>query len=107
MSFAVLAGAVLAGAALAVAGCSKKAVRKRIGDAAAVEVVTTPALPNGGDGGVHGATSEEIEPNDGDDVATVLALGATVRGKIDPDPDVDLYRIDVTQAGSLSVMASG
>jgi hypothetical protein len=107
MSFAVLAGAVLAGAALAVAGCSKKAVRKRIGDAAAVEVVTTPALPNGGDGGVHGATSEEIEPNDGDDVATVLALGATVRGKIDPDPDVDHYRIDVTQAGSLSVMASG
>lgn len=86
------------------AGCGKKPARKRTGDAAAVEVVTTPALPNGGP---RGASSEEIEPNDGDDVATVLLLGATVHGKIDPEPDVDHYRIDVTQAGSLSVMASG
>jgi len=87
------------------AGCNKKPTRKRTGDAAAVEVVTTPALPDGGVRG--GPTTEEVEPNDGDDVATVLALGATVRGKIDPDADVDHYRIDVTQAGTLSVMASG
>jgi hypothetical protein len=102
------AGAAPALAAIAVAsamvGCGKKAAHKRSGDAAAVEVVTTPALP---DGGVHGGpASEEIEPNDGDDVATVLALGATVHGKIDPDSDVDRYRIDVTQAGALAVMAS-
>lgn len=89
----------------ATAGCSKKAARKRTGGAAAVEVVTTPVLTDGGVRG--GPATEEVEPNDGDDVATVLPLGATVRGKIDPDPDVDHYRIDVTQAGALSVMASG
>jgi hypothetical protein len=92
-------------AACAGLGCGKKAAHKRSGDAAAVEVVTTPALPDGGVPG--GPASEEIEPNDGDDVATVLALGATVRGKIDPDTDVDRYRIDVTQPGALSVMATG
>ncbi len=103
------AGAIPALAAIAAAcaavGCGKKAAHKRGGDAAAVEVVTTPALPDGGVGG--GPASEEIEPNDSDDVATVLALGATVHGKIDPDTDVDRYRIDVTTAGALSVMVSG
>jgi hypothetical protein len=96
--------AVLAIAACAAAGCNKKSVHRRTGDAAAVEVVTMPPLP---DGGAGGSASEEIEPNDGDDVATVLALGATVHGKIDPDTDVDHYRIDVTQAGALSVMVAG
>jgi hypothetical protein len=91
-------------ALVACAGCSNKPTHKRTGDAAAVEVVTSPALP---DAGVHGATSDEIEPNDGDDVATTLALGATVRGAIDPDGDVDHYRIDVAQAGALSVMVDG
>lgn len=86
------------------AGCNKKSVHRRTGDAAAVEVVTMPPLP---DGGAGGSASEEIEPNDGDDVATVLALGATVHGKIDPDTDVDHYRVDVTQAGALSVMVAG
>jgi hypothetical protein len=95
---------VLAIAACATAGCNRKSVHRRTGDAAAVEVVTMPPLPDGGTGG---AASEEIEPNDGDDVATVLALGATVHGKIDPDTDVDHYRIDVTQAGALSVMVAG
>ena len=86
------------------AACNKKSVHRRTGDAAAVEVVTMPPLP---DGGASGTASDEIEPNDGDDVATVLALGATVRGKIDPDADVDHYRIDVTQAGALAVMVTG
>jgi hypothetical protein len=99
-----LAIAALALAACAGAGCNKKSVHRRTGDAAAVEVVTMPPLP---DGGAGGAATEEIEPNDGDDVATVLALGATVHGKIDPDTDVDHYRIDVTQAGALSVMVAG
>jgi hypothetical protein len=95
----VRAAALLA--LVACAGCGKTPTHKRTGDASPVEVVTTPALP---DAGVHGGTSDEIEPNDGDDVATTLALGATVHGTIDPDTDVDHYRIDVPQAGALSVM---
>src|SRR5262249_7788667 len=94
--------AVLVIASCSCSGCSKKSVHRRTGDAAAVEVVAMPALPDGG----SGAASDEIEPNDGDDVATVLLLGATVRGKIDPETDVDHYRIDVTQTGALSVMVS-
>jgi hypothetical protein len=90
---------IIAGSA---AGCGKKAKRKRMGDAAAVEVVATPGPLDGG-----GTMAEEVEPNDGHDVASVLALGATVHGKIDPDNDADHYRIDVTQAGELSVMVSG
>ena len=54
-----------------------------------------------------GTVSDEVEPNDGNEVATVLPLGATIHGKIDPDTDVDRYRIDVTQAGALSVMVDG
>jgi len=93
----------LAVASGASAGCRQKAVHKRAGDAAPVEVVTTPGLP---DGGTRGAVSDEVEPNDRDDAATALALGATVHGKIEPDTDVDRYRIDVTAAGALSVMVS-
>lgn len=96
--------AIALGAALAAAGCGKKAAHRQAGDAAAVEVVTAPVAP---DGGAPGTVSDEIEPNDGDEVATVLPLGATVHGKIDPDTDVDRYRIDVTQAGALSVMVDG
>ena len=87
------------------AGCGKKSTHKRPGDARAVEIVTTPLLPDASVPG--GPAAEEIEPNDGDDVATVLGIGATAHGKIDPDSDVDHYRIDVTQAGALSVMVDG
>lgn len=97
--------AVLASAGIAAVGCSKKAVRKRTGDAAPVEVVAMMAVPDRGTR--DGMMTEEIEPNDGDDVATVLGLGATVHGKIDPDSDVDRFRIDVTAAGTLSVMVLG
>jgi hypothetical protein len=95
--------AVVAAIACAASGCNRKSVHRRTGDAAPVEVVAMPPLPDGGAGGA----SDEIEPNDGADVATVLGFGATVRGKIDPDADVDHYRIDVTQAGALSVMVNG
>lgn len=91
-------------AALAACGCGKKPTHRQAGDAAAVEVVTAPVVP---DGGAPGTVSDEVEPNDGDEVATVLPLGATMHGKIDPDTDVDRYRIDVTQAGALSVMVDG
>ena len=89
--------------AVASAGCGKKATHHQAGDAAAVEVVTTPALPDAGAPG----SSDEVEPNDSDEVATVLAPGATVHGRIDPESDVDRYRIDVTAAGALSVMLDG
>jgi hypothetical protein len=82
-------------------GCGKKPTHHRDRDAAPVEVVTAPVQL---DGGGRGAASEEIEPNDSDEVATVLALGAMVHGKIEPDADVDRYRIDVAQAGTLSVI---
>lgn len=98
------AAAAVAAAVLAAAGCGRKVTHRQVGDAAAVEVVTAP-VP--GDGGAHGAVSEEVEPNDSSEIATVLALGATVHGRIDPDADVDRYRIDVTQAGALSVMVDG
>jgi hypothetical protein len=101
----VVAIAALAGAACGEAGCGKKTTHRRVGDAAAVEVVTAP--PASPDGGTAGPSSDEIEPNDSDEVATVLAIGATVHGRIDPDADVDRYRIDVTAAGALSVVVEG
>jgi hypothetical protein len=58
------------------------------------------------DASVSGPTGDEVEPNDTDDTATPITLGSTMRGKIDPDTDVDRYRIAVTEAGALSVMVS-
>jgi len=82
----------------AFAGCGKSR-QKRSNDAAPVEVITAP-IPTDAAGG---ATTDEVEPNDGDDVATPLSLGATVRGRIDPDTDADHYRIDVVEAGALAL----
>jgi hypothetical protein len=70
----------------------------------AFEIVTKPVLL---DGGAGPSASDEVEPNDGEDVATPLALGATLRGKLDADGDVDMYRIEVAQAGALSVSVTG
>jgi hypothetical protein len=70
-----------------------------------IEIVNQPQLPDAG-GGKTGPTVDEIEPNDGDDVATPLALGGTVRGKIEPDTDVDHYRIDVDKPGALSLLTT-
>jgi hypothetical protein len=91
-------------AVVAACGCGKRPAHRQAGDAAAVEVVTAPVAP---DSGSPGTVSDEVEPNDGNEVATALPLGAAVHGKIDPDTDVDRYRIDVTQAGALSVMVDG
>jgi hypothetical protein len=88
---------------LGIAACRGGGKQHREGSAAPVEVVNQPI-----DGrGAAGPTGDEIEPNDGVDNATPLALGATMRGRIDPDSDVDHYRIDVGQAGALAVMLSG
>ncbi|MGN6110354.1 MAG: hypothetical protein ACTHU0_34945 [Kofleriaceae bacterium] len=94
--------ATLAIVAAAAAGCGGKKRQKRTGDAAPVEVITEPNLSGGSAAG--GATeSDEKEPNDEPDTATALAPGSTVRGRIEPDTDVDHYRIEVAQAGALVV----
>lgn len=101
---AALAPALALAACAGLAGCGKKPTHHRANDAAAVEVVTAPAVP---DGGLAATATEEVEPNDSDEVATVLAPGTQVHGKIDPDSDVDRYRIDIAQAGTLAVMVEG
>ncbi len=85
-------------------GGSKKPHRE--GSAAPVVIVNQPQLPDAG-GGKAGSVTEEIEPNDSDDVATPLPMGGTVRGKIEPETDADHYKLDVDQAGALAVMVSG
>jgi len=95
----LLAIAVLA------SGCGGRKRQKRTGDAAPVELIPTPNVADGGAG--KGPTSEEQEPNEGQDVATPLALGAAVVGKIEPEHDVDYFRIDVTAAGALAIDIPG
>jgi hypothetical protein len=63
-------------------------------------------LVSGSDAAVTGPSGDEVEPNDTDDTATPLAIGAMVRGKIEPETDIDRYRIMVTEAGALSVVVS-
>ena len=91
-------------ALVVVAGCGGRKRQKRTGDAAPVELIQTPAP---GSGKAKGPTSEEQEPNEGEDVATPLALGASVVGRISPETDVDHYRIDVTTAGALAIELPG
>jgi hypothetical protein len=70
-----------------------------------VEVVNQPQFPDAGGRG-SGASGDEIEPNDGDDVATPFPLDSTMRGKLDTETDVDHFRIDVDKAGALSLMVN-
>lgn len=91
----------LAVVVLAVAACScgnKK--QKRAGDAAPVEIVQQPA---GNDAGAGGATGDEVEPNDGEEVATPLPLGTTLRARIEPETDADFYKLELVDPGALSV----
>lgn len=85
---------------LALGACGKKR-QARTGDAAPVELVSTAVLADGG--AAQAAEIEEKEPNDGPDTATALAPGGTARGALDPEADADYYRIEVAQAGALSV----
>ena len=85
------------------AACGGKKKQKRTSDAAPVVVVPNPVF-DGGTG--SGASADEVEPNDSSDVATPLAVGATARGKIEPEADADYYRIEVTQTGALTIMTS-
>jgi hypothetical protein len=70
-----------------------------------VEIVNQPQFPDA-TGRAAGATNDEIEPNDGDDVATPFPVDSTMRGKLDADTDVDHYRIDVDKRGTLSLMTN-
>jgi hypothetical protein len=68
-------------------------------------VVTQPQLA---DAGVSsGEAIDEVESNDSEDTATPLSLGGTVRGKIEPESDVDHYRIDVDRPGALGLTLGG
>lgn len=98
---AVVLAIVVALVAPLASGCGNKNRQKRAGDAAPVEVVQQPVLSDAGAGG--GASGDEVEPNDGEDVATPLAIGATLRGRIEPETDADFYRLDVKDGGALSV----
>ncbi len=90
-----------------VVGCRGGSGKGRhAGSGAPVEIVTEVQHADAG-GHAAGPTADEIEPNDTDDAATPLPLGSMVRGKIDPDGDVDRYRIDVDKPGALAVMVSG
>lgn len=75
----------------------------RTGSAAPVEIVTEVKSPDAG----HAGTIDEVEPNDADEVATPLPLGGTLRGKIEPENDVDHVRIDVDKPGALQVTLTG
>ena len=86
--------------AIAACSCGDKK-QKRAGDAAPVEIVQQPT---GTDAGAAGAaTGDEVEPNDGEDVATQLPLGTTLRGRIEPETDADFYKLEVKDPGALSV----
>ncbi len=93
-------------AIVAAGACRGSSGKPHRGSAAPVQMIDQPALPDAGGRG-SAATTDEAEPNDTDDVATPLPLGGTVRAKIDPEGDVDRFRIDVDRAGALAVMVSG
>ncbi len=93
---------VLASALVACRGGGAKK-SKRTGSAAPVEILTEPQISDAGAGG----NVDEIEPNDGDEIATPLALGATARGKLEAENDADHYRVVVERAGVLQASLSG
>lgn len=94
---------LVAVAAVSGGGCDGKKRQKRSGGAAPVEIISTPNLGSGSAAGKP-TESDEREPNDGAADGSPLPPGGIVRGRIEPDADVDYYRIDVAQAGGLSVM---
>lgn len=93
---------VVAAVVVVAAGACGKKRQRRSSDAAPVEVIPGPNLGSG----AKPSEEDEREPNDGADVATSLPLGGTGRGRIEPDSDVDYYRIQVEQGGGLSVQVS-
>ncbi len=98
--------ALMVAVSVASGGCRGGSTKtKRTGNAAPVEMITQAQLPGGGAG--TGVLADEIEPNDGEDVATPVALGGTGRGKIEPETDADYYRLDIDKSGVLQVSLAG
>jgi hypothetical protein len=93
---------------IALAGCCAcrggSTKTKRTGSAAPVEVITEPQLADAGRG--PGPNADEIEPNDGDEVATPMSVGGTARGKIEPEADADYYHLKLDKPGVLAVALS-
>lgn len=86
--------------------CGSKKRQSRTTDAAAVEPITAP--PPSDAANAPKGSSDEVEPNDTDDLAMELPLGASVHGRIDPlKTDADAYRIDIAEAGVLAVEVGG
>jgi hypothetical protein len=97
--------AVLLVACLSIASCGSKKKQSRTTDAAPVEPITAP--PAGDAAVASTGSSDETEPNDTEDTAMELRVGASVHGKIDPvETDADAYRIDVAAPGVLSIEVS-
>ena len=102
---AILAVALVV--ALVGASCGGRERQKRTHDAAPVEEIARPALADAG----QGVATDEVEPNDGAEVATALALGATGRGRIEATPaaetDTDVFALDVVETGALAIELAG
>ncbi len=97
---------VLVVVALSLAACGSKKRQARTTDAAAVEPITAPP-PSDATNAPQGS-SDEVEPNDTEDLAIELKLGASVHGRIDPvKTDADAFRIDVSDPGVLAVEVGG
>lgn len=83
------------------ASCSKKGAKKIPRDEDAPAVVVVDRQP----GEIE--LSDEVEPNDEPAQATPIELGAGVRGALDGESDVDLYRITITEKGYLEALVGG
>jgi hypothetical protein len=93
---------VLAGAILVVAaGCGKSERRVRR-DRDGGAVTADERVPGGALVPV-----EEVEPNDREAEATAAPPGSLVRGSLDGETDVDVYRVTVPEAGQLRAMLGG
>ena len=103
LSGALIACVLVALVAGLLAGCSgRKGGAKHIPrdrDAQAVVVVDQ--------GAATAEILEEREPNDQAAQATPLTLGATGRGTLDSEGDVDIYRVELAAAGVLAARLSG
>ncbi|HUH05915.1 MAG TPA: hypothetical protein VML75_28190 [Kofleriaceae bacterium] len=98
MAWACIIAVVL----MAASGCGKKSDRTAISrdrDAAAVVVVQRTPL------GV--SFTDEVEPNDTSEQAGALDLPGGIRGTLDGEADVDLYRLTVSEPGWLALEVSG
>jgi len=91
---------------LSIAACGSKKRQSRTTDAAPVEPITAP--PSGDAGASAKGSTDETEPNDTEDTAMELGLGAGVHARVDPvDTDADAFRIDVTSPGVLAIEVGG